>query len=80
MNNNNKSPVADDKEKKKEEEAIFLGFANLVTAITVEDFAWFVNRWLVPLKDDPKGEQLMQFSECNNEELVQLKIRMIKVV
>jgi hypothetical protein len=79
MNNNNKSPAADDKEKK-EEEAIFLGFANLVTAITVEDFAWFVNRWLVSLEDDPKGEQLMQFSEYNNEELVQLKIRMIKVV
>jgi hypothetical protein len=77
-NNNNKSPAADDKEKK--EEAIFLGFANQVTAITVEDFTWFVNRWLVSLEDDPKGEQLMQFSECNNEELVQLKIRMIKVV
>ena len=68
--------------KSKRREAFFLGFANLVTAITVEEFAWFVNRWLVSLKDDPKGEQLMQFSECNNEELVQLKIRIrrIKVV
>jgi hypothetical protein len=45
------------------EEKHFFGFANLVTAITVEDFAWFVNRWLVPLKDYPKGEQLMQFSD-----------------
>jgi hypothetical protein len=48
-------------EKSKRREAIFLGFANLVTAITVEDFTWFVNRWLVSLEDDPKGEQLMQF-------------------
>ena len=32
-----------------------LGFANLITAITIEDLAWFVNRSLVPLADDPKG-------------------------
>ena len=30
--------------KSKRREAFFLGFANLVTIITVEDFAWFVNR------------------------------------
>jgi hypothetical protein len=46
--------------KKKRRKAFFLGCANLITAITVEDFAWFVNRWLIPLKDDPKGGQLMQ--------------------
>src|SRR5690348_3269108 len=46
--------------KKKRRKAFFLGCANLITAITVEDFAWFVNRWLVPLKDDPNGGQLMQ--------------------
>lgn len=49
--------------KKKRRKAFFLGCANLITAITVEDFAWFVNRWLVPLKDDPKGGQLMQLTD-----------------
>ena len=46
--------------KKKRRKAFFLGCANLITAIIVEDFASFVNRWLVPLKDDPKGGRLMQ--------------------
>ncbi len=54
--------------------AFSLGFANLVTAITVEDFAWFVNRWLVPLKDDPKGGQLMQFSDWTSMHLGALDI------
>ncbi|SRR5581483_11771273 len=40
--------------------AALLGSANLITAIVVEDFAWFVNRWLVPLASDPKGGMLMQ--------------------
>ena len=35
--------------------AAFVGIANLITAIVVEDFAWFVNRWAVPLESDPKG-------------------------
>jgi len=43
--------------------ALLLGFANLLTAITVEDFAWFLNRWFVPLSTDPKGAKLMQFSD-----------------
>ena len=43
--------------------ALMLGFANLIAAITIEDLAWFVNRALVPLADDPKGFQLMQFSD-----------------
>jgi hypothetical protein len=43
--------------------ALMLGFANLIAAITIEDLAWFVNRALVPLSDDPKGFQLMQFSD-----------------
>ena len=60
--------------KSKRREAFFLGVANLVTAITVEDFAWFVNRWLVPLKDDPKGEQLMQFSDWTSMHLGALDI------
>ena len=43
--------------------ALMLGFANLITAITIEDLAWFVNRSLVPLADDPKGGRTMQFSD-----------------
>jgi hypothetical protein len=42
--------------------ALFLGIANLISTILVEDFAWFANRYLVPLADDPKGNELMQFS------------------
>lgn len=43
--------------------AAFIGVANLVTAILVEDFAWFANRWAVPLESDPKGGLLMQSSD-----------------
>jgi hypothetical protein len=43
--------------------AMYLGLANLITAIVVEDFAWFVNRWLVPLASDPKGGLLMQSTD-----------------
>lgn len=43
--------------------AVFIGLANLVTAIVVEDFAWFANRLIVPLESDPKGGMLMQFSD-----------------
>jgi hypothetical protein len=43
--------------------AAFIGVANLITAIVVEDFAWFANRWTVPLESDPKGGMLMQFSD-----------------
>lgn len=43
--------------------AAFIGVANLITAIVVEDFAWFANRWTVPLESDPKGGLLMQFSD-----------------
>ena len=60
--------------KSKRKQAFFLGLANLVTAITVEDFAWFVNRWLVPLKDDPKGGQLMQFSDWTSMHLGALNV------
>src|SRR5919108_853473 len=60
--------------KGKRKQAFFLGLANLITAITVEDIAWFVNRWLVPLKDDPKGGQLMQFSDWTSMHLGALEI------
>ncbi len=43
--------------------AAFIGVANLITAIVVEDFAWFANRWAVPLESDPKGGLLMQYSD-----------------
>lgn len=43
--------------------AAFVGVANLITAIVVEDFAWFANRWAVPLESDPKGGLLMQLSD-----------------
>ena len=49
--------------------ALMLGFANLIAAITIEDLAWFVNRALVPLSDDPKGFQLMQFSDWTSMHL-----------
>lgn len=49
--------------------ALMLGFANLIAAITIEDLAWFVNRTLVPLADDPKGFQLMQFSDWTSMHL-----------
>ena len=49
--------------------ALMLGFANLIAAITIEDLAWFVNRALVPLADDPKGFQLMQFSDWTSMHL-----------
>lgn len=43
--------------------AAFIGVANLITAILVEDFAWFANRWAVPLETDPKGGLMMQSSD-----------------
>lgn len=46
--------------KHKRRKALLLGVANLVAAILIEDFAWFVNRWLVPLAGDPKAGKLMQ--------------------
>lgn len=49
--------------------AALIGFANLVTAITVEDFAWFLNRWIAPLQDDPKGGQLMQSTDWTSMHL-----------
>lgn len=47
----------------KRTKAFFMGAANLVAAILIEDFAWFVNRALVPLASDPKGGLLMQSSD-----------------
>ena len=60
--------------KRKRRKAFFLGCANLITAITVEDFAWFVNRWLVPLASDPKGGQLMQATDWTSMHSVAIKL------
>jgi hypothetical protein len=49
--------------------AAFLGVANLITAILVEDFAWFANRLAVPLESDPKGGLLMQGSDWTSMHL-----------
>jgi hypothetical protein len=49
--------------------AAALGAANLVTAVLVEDFAWFVNRLSVPLESDPKGGLLMQASDWTSKHL-----------
>ena len=54
---------------RKRRKAFILGCGNLITAIVVEDFAWFVNRWLVPLQNDPKGGQLMQFTDWTSMHL-----------
>ncbi len=49
--------------KHKRVKAAFLGIANLIAAILIEDFAWFANRFTVPLESDPKGGELMQASD-----------------
>ena len=49
--------------------ALFLGTANLITAIVVEDFAWFMNRYLFPLEGDPKAGQLMQSTDWTSMHL-----------
>jgi hypothetical protein len=54
--------------------ALMLGFANLIAAVTIEDLAWFVNRSLVPLADDPKGGQLMQFSDWTSMHLGAIEV------
>lgn len=55
--------------KHKRRKAAFLGVANLVSAILIEDFAWFVNRWLMPLAGDPKGGKLMQLTDWTSMHL-----------
>lgn len=60
--------------KNKRSKALFLGCATLISAIVVEDFAWFVNRWLVPLDSDPKGGLLMQYSDWTSMHLGAINI------
>ncbi len=49
--------------------AAVLGIANLITAILVEDFAWFANRLALPLESDPKGGLLMQASDWTSKHM-----------
>jgi hypothetical protein len=49
--------------------AAMIGVANLVTAIVVEDFAWFANRYIAPLQDDPKAGHLMQSTDWTSMHL-----------
>ena len=60
--------------KRKRSKAAMLGFANLIAAILIEDFAWFVNRYLLPLQNDPHGGQLMQFSDWTSIHLGALNV------
>jgi hypothetical protein len=46
-----------------------MGASNLIAAIVIEDFAWFANRALVPLSNDPKEGLLMQLSDWTSMHL-----------
>jgi hypothetical protein len=64
---------------RKRRKAFLLGCANLISAVLVEDFAWFVNRWLVPLQDDPKAGQLMQFTDWTSIHLGAIEINRLVI-
>src|SRR5919199_810109 len=64
---------------RKRRKAFLLGCANLISAVLVEDFAWFVNRWLVPLQDDPKAGQLMQFTDWTSIHLGAIEINKLVI-
>ena len=55
--------------RRKRKKGLFLGCANLLAAITVEDFAWFVHKSALSLQDDPKGGTLVQFSDWTSMHL-----------
>jgi hypothetical protein len=47
----------------KRRKTLSLGFAGVITAFLIEDFAWFVYRWWLPLDNDPNRGLLMQASD-----------------
>lgn len=47
----------------KRRKTLTLGFAGVVTAILIEDFAWFFYRCWLPLDNDPKKGLLMQSTD-----------------
>jgi hypothetical protein len=50
-------------ERHERRKAASLGVASVISAILVEDFAWFIFRWWLPLDNDPKRGLLMQPSD-----------------
>jgi len=54
--------------------AASLGVANIITALLVEDFTWFLYRWWLPLDNDPKKGLLMQASDWTTKSLGYLSI------
>ena len=51
-----------------------LGVASVISAILVEDFAWFFFRWGLPLDNDPKRGMLMQVGLDNTHNIGGLTI------
>jgi hypothetical protein len=54
--------------------AASLGVANVLSAVLVEDFTWFVCRWWLPLDNDPKKGLLMQAYDWTTKNLGGLHI------
>jgi hypothetical protein len=54
--------------------AASLGVANIIMALLVEDFTWFVYRWWLPLDIDPKKGLLMQASDWTTKNLGYISI------
>jgi hypothetical protein len=50
-------------ERHERRKAASLGVTNVISAILVEDFVWFIFRWWLPLDNDPKRGLLMQTSD-----------------
>lgn len=60
--------------------AASLGFANVLSAIMVEDFTWFFYRWWLPLDNDPKKGLLMQASDWTTKNLSGLHVPHIDLI
>jgi hypothetical protein len=60
--------------------AASLGFANVLSAILVEDFTWFFYRWWLPLDSDPKKGLLMQASDWTTKNLSGLHVPHIDLI
>jgi hypothetical protein len=50
-------------ERHERRKAASLGVTNVISAILVGDFVWFIFRWWLPLDNDPKRRLLMQASD-----------------
>jgi hypothetical protein len=65
-------------ERHKRRKAASLRVASVISAILIEDFAWFIFRWL-PLDNDPKRGLLMQISDWTTHNMSELIIQVIFV-